>query len=61
MSDAPTISRKGDRVIVDIHVDEARELNVALAPCPCRAVKSTATTRIRARLSKGLSRILSKP
>jgi hypothetical protein len=46
--------------VIRVPMDEVQDLRVVLAPCPCRATKSTSTTNIRARLSMALGRLVSK-
>lgn len=43
--------------VIRIPASEVHGLRVALAPCPCRAAKSTETAGIRARLDKALAKL----
>lgn len=52
-----SIRTDGDFAVIRIHRSRVHELRVALAPCPCRATKSTATADVRADLEKALSRV----
>lgn len=52
---------EGDTVVIRLPRDDVHSLRVALAECPCRAPKSTATQSIRVRLNKALGRALSRP
>lgn len=61
MADGPSVKLVGENVVISFPKADAQGLRVALAPCPCRAPKSTATTNIRNRLSKAIGRLLSKP
>ncbi|GAA6196670.1 hypothetical protein [Pseudophaeobacter sp.] len=61
MADGPSVKLVGESVVITFPKEDAQGLRVALAPCPCRAPKSTATTNIRNRLSKAIGRLLSKP
>ena len=61
MADAPSAKLVGENLVITFPKADAQGLRVALAPCPCRAPKSTATTNIRNRLSKAIGRLLSKP
>lgn len=53
----PSIREENGYAVIHIPVEEVHGLRVALAPCPCRAPKSTATESIRQRLAKALGRI----
>ena len=46
--------------VIRIPLDEIHALRVALAPCPCRAVKSDATTATRRALDKALAQAMAK-
>lgn len=46
--------------IIRIPLDQVHGLRVALAPCPCRAVKSDATTATRRALDKALAQAMGK-
>lgn len=61
MPSGPSCKLEGEDVLIRLPKEEAQGLRVAMAPCPCRATKSTATTNIRNRLSKAIGRLLSKP
>lgn len=58
MSKGPSCKLEGEDVVIRLPRAEAHGLCVALAPCPCRAPKSSATTNIRNRLAKGLALLL---
>jgi hypothetical protein len=47
-------------IVIRLPVQDAHSLAVALAPCPCRSTKSTATTAIRERFCKALARATAK-
>ncbi len=57
MPETPTVREDGDMVVIRLPRGDADDLRVGLAPCPCKATKSTATSDIRARLSKALGRL----
>ena len=46
--------------MIRIPVDQVQGLRVALAECPCRAVKSEATTATRRALDKALAQALAR-
>ena len=46
--------------VIRIPLDQVHGLRVALAPCPCRAVKSDATSATRSALDKALAQAMSK-
>ena len=46
--------------VIRIPLDEVHGLRVALAECPCRAVKSEATTATRRALDKALAQAIAK-
>lgn len=54
-----SVRREGDRAIITLSMDDVHALRVALAPCPCRAPKSTATAAIRESLSRALGMLQS--
>lgn len=56
MSQASILQEDGFAVI-RIPLEDVHSLRVALAPCPCRAAKSTSTSTIRERLCKGLRQV----
>lgn len=43
--------------VIRIPMSEVHGLRVVLAPCPCKATKSTETASIRERLDKALARL----
>lgn len=55
----PSVKRDGEYILIRLPRDDAHSFMVALAECPCRAVKSNATREIRVRLSKALARLIS--
>ena len=48
---------EGDMAVIRIPLAEVHGLRVALAPCPCRAPKSSGTMTIRQRLAKALGKV----
>ena len=46
--------------VIRIPLDEVHGLRVALAECPCRAVKSEATTATRRALDRALAQAIAK-
>ena len=46
--------------VIRIPLDDVQALRVALAECPCRAVKSEATTATRRALDKALAQAMAK-
>lgn len=55
----PSVKLDGGDVVIRLPRDDAHSFMVALAECPCRAVKSNATKEIRVRLCKALARLVS--
>lgn len=56
-----SVRREGEMIVISIHKDDALELQVALAPCPCRSNKSHGTERIRNRLREAVKLGLAIP
>jgi hypothetical protein len=52
-----TVRIDGGDVLIRLPLARAHDLRVALAECPCRAAKSSATMGIRQSLSKALGRL----
>ena len=55
--DTGSVRVEDGMAVIRIPLSEIHGLRVALAPCPCRAAKSTATADVRDRLAKALGRI----
>lgn len=49
-----SLAIEGDLAVIRLPLSQVHALRVALAPCPCRASKSTATDDIRRRLARSL-------
>ena len=50
----PSVRIEAGMAVIRIPIDQIHGLRVALAECPCRATKSTATRSIRQRLERAL-------
>ena len=57
---AKSVRIEDNHAVIRIPLDEVHALRVALAPCPCRAVKSEATTAIRRALDKALAQAMAQ-
>lgn len=56
-----TARREGDKVILEIDMEDAQALRVALQPCTCRNTKSHSTSEIRAAFVRGIGMAMSRP
>ena len=57
-----SVKLEGDELVIRMPKERAQGLRVALAECPCKATKSSATQLIRSGLSMAIGRaISSKP
>ena len=57
---AKSVRIEDGHAVIRIPLDQVHGLRVALAECPCRAVKSEATTAIRRALDKALAQALGR-
>lgn len=54
------VSKEGDMAVIRWPMSDLHALRVALAECPCRAVKSKATQETRRTLDRALARLEAK-
>lgn len=47
----------GDYLMFRVHKDHAHSLRVSLEPCPCKATKSSETTRVRQVIADAIGKI----
>ena len=52
-----SVKREGEFAVIRLPISEVQALRVALASCPCKAPKSTATTATRERLRQALGKL----
>lgn len=52
-----SVKIEGGMLVIRMPVAEAHGFRVALAECPCKAPKATATKNIRQRLSQAIGRL----
>lgn len=57
---AKSVRIEDGHAVIRIPLEQVHGLQVALAPCPCRAVKSEATTATRRGLEKALAQALAR-
>lgn len=55
-----SVKIEGGELVIRMPADKAPGLRVALAECPCKATKSTATQSIRAGLSMAIGQAISE-
>lgn len=50
----PTARLEGDMIHIEVPIEVAQSLRIALQPCPCRNTKSTKSAAIRDRFVRGI-------
>lgn len=59
MDEVGSVRKEDGYAVIRVPMRDVQGLRVALAECPCRAVKSTDTANFRIRLSMALGRLIS--